>query len=130
MGHHHREDPILPSQPKDTVETRNNPFFAASDISYLSIIMPLLSEPGKQLISFFINFGNNKPPLSSSNDPLSFLKQLAPKIENSGLREILPSILTMLSSQDSKTPSNPLSSVIPMSGAKKEKVEDEEEGLK
>ncbi len=128
MGHHHREDPIFPSQSGELSETKNNPFLAASDITYLSIILPLLSEPGKQLISFFINFGNNKPASSNSNDPLSILKQLAPKIENSGLREILPSILTMLSGQDTKSPSNPLSSVPPTVAAKKEQVD--EEGVK
>lgn len=133
MGHHHREDPIIPLQPKDNqdnAETKNNPFLAASDITYLSIILPLLSEPGKQLISFFVNFGNNKPSSPSLNDPLGILKQLAPKIENSGLREILPSILTMLTNQDTKSSANPLSSITPMSNVKKEKEEGEEEGLK
>ena len=127
MGHHHREDPLFPSQPSELSETKNNPFLAASDITYLSIVLPLLSEPGKQLLSFFINFGNNKPSSSNSNDPLSILKQLAPKIENSGLREILPSILTMLSGQDTKASSNPLSSVPPTGVAKKEKVDEEED---
>lgn len=127
MGHHHREDPIVPSQPKELSETKTHPFLAASDITYLSIIMPLLSEPGKQLLSFFVNFGNNKPSSSNSNDPLSILKQLAPKIENSGLREILPSILTMLSGQETKTSPPPFSSVPPTNMAKKETAEEEEE---
>ncbi len=127
MGHHHREEPIVPSQPKELSETKTHPFLAASDITYLSIITPLLSEPGKQLLSFFVNFGNNKSSSSNTNDPLSILKQLAPKIENSGLREILPSILTMLSGQETKTPPPPLSSVPPTNMAKKEIAEEEEE---
>jgi len=127
MGHHHREDPdpTNPSQPADTVTNGNNPFLGASDITYLSMIIPLLSESGKQVISFFVNFGNNKPSNSSANDPISLLKQLAPKIENSGLREILPSILTMLSNQDYKGNSTPLASVLPTNPAKKE-----DDGLK
>ena len=130
MGHHHREDPVLPLESKDSAETKNNPFLTASDITYLSIVLPLLSETGKQLISFFVSFGNNKSSGSSSSDPLGILKQLAPKIENSGLREILPSILAMLSSKDNKTSPSPLSPAFPTNETKTEFEADNDEDLK
>ena len=126
MGHHHREDPINPSLPTENVGAGNNPFLGVNDITYLSIILPLLSESGKQLISFFVNFGNNKPSNVASNDPISLLQQLAPKIENSGLREILPSILTLLSNQNGKGSSNPLASVLPNNSAQPVQKEEED----
>ena len=110
MGHHRREDPLDPSQLNENKDIGNNPFLGSSDITYLSMILPLLSDSGKQLISFFVNFGTNKPVNSAANDPFGILKQLAPKIENSGLREILPSLLTLFTNSETKSPSNPLSS--------------------
>jgi hypothetical protein len=121
MGHHHREETVSATQAVDTENVNAHPFLATNDLTYLSIILPLLSEPGKQLISFFINFGNSKPA-NSTYDPVNLLKQLAPKIENSGLKEILPSLLTLLSNPENKAALNPtvLSSLLSGLGGKKE----------
>jgi hypothetical protein len=121
MGHHHREETIDTPQPFNTEDISEHPFLVANDLTYLSIILPLLSESGKQLISFFINFGSNRPA-SSVSDPFSLLKQLAPKIESSGLKEILPSLVSLLSNQNNKPPIDPtvLSSLLTNIGGKKE----------
>jgi hypothetical protein len=121
MSHHHREAAINEPQTDEPVSNSDHPFLETNDLTLLSIILPLLSEPGKQLISFFINFGNTKP-INSIGDPLSLLKQLAPKLENSGIKEILPTLMTLLSNQDSKSALNPalLSSMLSTIGNKKE----------
>jgi hypothetical protein len=121
MGHHHREEVINEPQNSDSWNKNGHPFLGTNDLAYLSIVLPLLSEPGKQLISFFINFGNAKP-VSSINDPINLIKQLAPKIDNNALKEMLPTILTMLSNQDNLNAVNPsiLSSMMANLGSKKE----------
>lgn len=121
MGHHHREETISTAQSIDTENISDHPFLATNDLTYLSIVLPLLSEPGKQLISFFINFGKSKP-IDSISDPINLLKQLAPKIENNALKEILPSLLTLLSNPENKATLNPavLSSMLANIGGKKE----------
>jgi hypothetical protein len=119
MGHHHHEEQA--TQIFDTENISNHPFFTASDITYLSIVLPMLSESAKQLISFFIGFGNSKP-VDNISDPINLLKQLAPKIDNNALKEILPSILTLLANPENKAALNPtvLSSMLANLGAKKE----------
>ena len=117
MGHHHREEAINTPQPIDTGTGSEHPFLKANDLTCLSLVLPLLSDSGKQLISFFMNFGNNKP-VNSVSDPMVLLKQLAPKLDNTALKDILPSLLTLLinnNNKDSKTPFNPgvLSSLFP-----------------
>ena len=121
MSHHHRAEVINEPQTVENFDNSDHPFLKANDLTLLSIILPLLSEPGKQLIAFFINFGNSKP-VDNIVDPLSLLKQIAPKIENSGFQEILPALMTLLSSQDNKTALNPalLSSLLANMGTKKE----------
>jgi hypothetical protein len=121
MSHHHRAEVLNEPQTVENFENSDHPFFKANDLTLLSIILPLLSEPGKQLISFFINFGNPKP-VNSVVDPLSLLKQIAPKIENSGFQEILPTLMTFLSNPDNKSALNPalLSSLLSNMSPKKE----------
>lgn len=121
MGHHHREEPISTPPIVDMENIDNHPFFATNDITYLSIVLPLLSEPAKQLISFFISFGNSKP-VDTVNDPINLLKQLAPKLENNSLKEILPSILSLISNPENKTTLNPtvLASMLSNISAKNE----------
>jgi hypothetical protein len=72
-------------------------------------------------ITSFIGFGNSKP-VDTISDPINLLKQLAPKIDNNALKEILPSILTLLANPENKAALNPtvLSSMLANLGAKKE----------
>jgi hypothetical protein len=121
MGHHHRAEVVNEPQTVENFDKSVHPFLHSNDLTFLSIILPLLSEPGKQLLSFFINFGNPKP-VNNIGDPLSLLKQIAPKIENSGFQEILPTLMTLLSNQDNKSALNPalLSSLLANMGTKKE----------
>ena len=104
MGHHHREEPR--SEPQISGENRSaHPFFESKDLTYLSLILPLLSDQGKQFINFFLKFGN--PNQVTSVDPVSILKQLSTKLENSPLLEFLPAILNLISNQENKAKLNP-----------------------
>ncbi|HBE79134.1 MAG TPA: hypothetical protein DDW65_15375 [Firmicutes bacterium] len=106
MGHHHREETINPQSNVIPLGTGDHPFFSTNDLTCLSIIIPFLGEPAKQLISFFMEFGNSQS-VNSTIDPVSILKQLTPKLENSPLKEILPNLLSLLSNQDTNTAFNP-----------------------
>ncbi len=106
MGHHHREEPRNEAQISiENRGTETHPFFESKDLTYLSLILPLLSDQGKHFISFFLKFGN--PNQVANVDPVSILKQLSPKLENSPLLEFLPAILNLMSNQENKSKLNP-----------------------
>jgi hypothetical protein len=101
-------------------ERNSHPFLEKNDITFLSIIHPLLSPNGQKLVSFFINFGNQEPHL-----PLQFnelITQLATKQKNNPAGEMLPSLLGMLSGPDQKNALNPavISTLLSMLANRKE----------
>ena len=127
MGHHHRreENGIQPSEISDKSE---HPFFSEKDLIYLPLILPLLSEQGRKLIAFFIDFGN--PNLTNNlPDPSNLLKQLGPKLENGNFKELLPMFLAFLSNPENKKILNPslLSSLIANFSPKREESDDKVE---
>lgn len=101
MGHQHD----LKKDPKPAEEEAKNqsahPFFEPNDITLLSVVTPMLSSNAKQLISFFINFGNPHPSQSPMANLGEIFQQLPAK-QKSSLAELAPAVLGMLSNPDNK----------------------------
>jgi hypothetical protein len=122
MAHH---TPELPErneiQPVMISEKAPHPFFEKNDLTYLSMIKPLLSQTGQKLISFFVNFGEEE----SRNNNLDFnglLKQFTSKLDPNTTKDFLPALMTMMSGSDNKNSFNPamLTALMSMMAAKKE----------
>lgn len=109
MGHQHdsRKDikPVKSVKPAqdESEEKWSHTFLEKNDITFLSMIRPLLSPNGQKLVSFFVDFDNQgsvNTPTSSLNIG-DLLSQLSPNQKNS-IAELAPSILGMLSNGDAK----------------------------
>jgi hypothetical protein len=101
------------------MEKNPHPFLEKNDITFLSIINPLLSPNGQKLVSFFINFGNQETRLPLQLNEL--VSQLATKQKNPAA-EMLPTLLGMLSGPDQKNALNPavISTLLSMFANRKE----------
>lgn len=127
MGHQNHEaiheipeENLIKERDNEKEKERNpHPFLEKNDITFLSIINPLLSPNGQKLVSFFINFGNQETNLPSQLNEL--IGQLATKQKNPA-GEMLPSLLGMLSSPDHKNGINPavISTLLSMFANRKE----------
>ncbi|HEY8464457.1 MAG TPA: hypothetical protein VIM29_10630, partial [Bacillota bacterium] len=72
-------------------EKSSHPFLEKNDITFLSIVNPLLSPNAQKLVSFFINFGTDNSPAGLNLNEL--LSQIGSKTKNSGA-DLLPSLLS------------------------------------
>ncbi|HOJ77234.1 MAG TPA: hypothetical protein PLZ08_08365 [Bacillota bacterium] len=99
MGHQH--EPKRELKPVEIEKTEKNlhPFLEKNDITFLSMINPLLSPNGQKLVSFFINFGNSDS-VANPVSPNSNLKDLFSQLtggQNNAIADLAPSLLGMLS---------------------------------
>lgn len=118
---HHRHYEENGVQTIENSDKNEHPFFKGNDLLYLSLVIPLLSEQGRQLISFLVNFGNPNP-IRNFPDPLSLLKQMPSKLENNNVKDLLLTIVSLMSNPENKSGFNPslLSSLLANMAAKKE----------
>ena len=103
MGHQHDSKKELKPVP---LEKESHPFLEKNDITYLSMIRPLLSSNAQKLVSFFVDFDNQGQSQSVSSTPSNLnlsdlMSQLSPGQKNS-IAELAPTLLGMLSNSDSK----------------------------
>lgn len=107
MGHQHdsKKEPVT----LEVVEKGSHPFLEKNDVTYLSMIRPLLSANAQKLVAFFIDFdntgigagiGTNNTSAPSLN-LTDLMGQLSPGQKNS-IADLAPSLLGMLSNNDSK----------------------------
>lgn len=118
---HHRHYEENGVQTIENSDKNEHPFFKGNDLLYLSLVIPLLSEQGRQLISFLVNFGNPNP-IRNFPDPFSLLKQMPSKLENNNVKDLLLTIVSLMSNPENKSGFNPslLSSLLANMAAKKE----------
>jgi len=103
-------------------EKSSHPFLEKNDITFLSIVNPLLSPNAQKLVSFFINFGTDNSPAGLNLNEL--LSQIGSKTKNSGA-DLLPSLLSLASNSDLKNTLSPalLTSLFSMLGNSSKKEE-------
>lgn len=110
MGHQSQESnnelKVVEAIPKEKERENNfsHPFLEKNDVTFLSIINPLLSPNAQKLVSFFINFGNTETNTGFNINEL--LNQFNSKAKPSGA-DLLPSLLGLASNSDLKNALNP-----------------------
>ena len=123
MSHHHSDpEPVNQLPSVATPEKTIHPFLEEPDVTYLSLIRPLLSQKGQKLLGFFIDFSNQSP----GNDQLdlsAMLKGLSTRFKNSSsLNDLLPTLLNMAANSEGKGKLSPalLTTMMSLLNTKKE----------
>lgn len=120
---HHYQDTIEKTdlKPVPSVEKPPHPFFEKNDLTFLSMVKPLLSPNAQKLVTFFLNFGEQD---SKDNIPDlgGLFKQLTSKMDPNGGNDLLPALMSMLAGADNKGSLNPaiLTTLMSMLATKKE----------
>lgn len=124
MGHHSHESNDKNNDPQflGSVSNSSHPFLEKNDLTYLSMLKPLLSPNGQKILSFFISFSDKETLNNSQLDLATLIAQISPRLENSPLKDLLPTLLSAANSSESKGALNPalLSTLLSTISNKKE----------
>lgn len=107
MSHHHHRQQTEPAGLK-TVEPifkPGIPLFEKNDLTFLSLIKPLLSPNGQKLVDLILIF-NGDSLQESLPDLTSLLSQLNINGENNSIKELLQNLLSSTNNQENKTNPN------------------------
>ncbi|TCL76352.1 hypothetical protein EDC14_1002109 [Hydrogenispora ethanolica] len=102
MGHrssdfHENRD----SQRNEAVQEKPaHPFLQPNDLLYLSVTKPFLSPRGQKMINFLLTLGDDNPD-AGGFDMAALLKRIAPKGTEQTLADLVPSLMNMLSNNNS-----------------------------
>jgi hypothetical protein len=114
MSHHHHSrnesaglkmaEPI----PKPSFPKLNFPLFEKNDLSFISLIKPLLSPNGQKLVDLVLILNGFNGGASPDNPPdlLGLLSQLNISGENNSIKELLGNLLNATNNPENKTNPN------------------------